>query len=87
MLLFPTADSARPFSMLGLGDIVIPVRLTCLLMRLDLSTYFFFYFSLLFLAFAYDVMPALLYIVPAVIGSLAVHCIWNADVKQVRLAY
>ncbi|XLU22966.1 hypothetical protein S245_059032, partial [Arachis hypogaea] len=55
-LLFPTADSARPFSMLGLGDIVIPVRLTCLLMRLDLSTYFFFYFSLLFLAFAYDVM-------------------------------
>lgn len=23
-LLFPTADSARPFSMLGLGDIVIP---------------------------------------------------------------
>ncbi|RYR05527.1 hypothetical protein Ahy_B06g085391 isoform B [Arachis hypogaea] len=26
--------------------------------------------------------PALLYIVPAVIGSLAVHCIWNADVKQ-----
>jgi minor histocompatibility antigen H13 len=23
-LLFPTADAARPFSMLGLGDIVIP---------------------------------------------------------------
>lgn len=23
-LLFPTSDSARPFSMLGLGDIVIP---------------------------------------------------------------
>ncbi|XLT00965.1 hypothetical protein HN51_050316 [Arachis hypogaea] len=31
-LLFPTADSARPFSMVGLGDIVIPGRLTCLLM-------------------------------------------------------
>jgi len=27
-LLFPTADSARPFSMLGLGDIVIPGRMT-----------------------------------------------------------
>ncbi|KAH0777884.1 hypothetical protein KY290_009297 [Solanum tuberosum] len=25
--------------------------------------------------------PALLYIVPAVIGFLAVHCIWNGDVK------
>ncbi|KAL4307856.1 hypothetical protein AHAS_Ahas16G0320100 [Arachis hypogaea] len=27
-LLSPTADSTRPFSMLGLGDIVIPGRLT-----------------------------------------------------------
>ena len=27
--------------------------------------------------------PALLYIVPAVIGFLAAHCIWNGDVKQV----
>ena len=27
-LLFPTSDSARPFSMLGLGDIVIPGKLT-----------------------------------------------------------
>jgi len=27
-LLFPTADSVRPFSMLGLGDIVIPGRMT-----------------------------------------------------------
>ncbi|KEH27982.1 2-oxoacid dehydrogenase acyltransferase domain protein [Medicago truncatula] len=26
MLLFPTADSARLFSMLGLGDIVIPAE-------------------------------------------------------------
>ncbi|MQL41606.1 hypothetical protein EI012_27255 [Escherichia coli] len=26
--------------------------------------------------------PALLYIVPAVIGFLAAHCIWNGDVKQ-----
>lgn len=28
--------------------------------------------------------PALLYIVPTVIGSLAAHCFWNGDVKQVR---
>ena len=27
--------------------------------------------------------PALLYIVPAVIGFLAAHCIWNGEVKQV----
>jgi len=27
-LLFPTADAVRPFSMLGLGDIVIPGRMT-----------------------------------------------------------
>lgn len=27
--------------------------------------------------------PALLYIVPCVIGFLAAHCIWNGDVKQV----
>lgn len=27
--------------------------------------------------------PALLYIVPAVIGFLATHCIWNGDVKPV----
>lgn len=27
--------------------------------------------------------PALLYIVPSVIGFLAAHCLWNGDVKQV----
>lgn len=26
-LLFPTSDAARPFSMLGLGDIVIPGKI------------------------------------------------------------
>lgn len=30
-LLFPTADLIRPFSMLGLGDIVIPGRMTLLM--------------------------------------------------------
>jgi minor histocompatibility antigen H13 len=28
--------------------------------------------------------PALLYIVPGVIGSVAVHCLWSGEVKQVR---
>ena len=32
---------------------------------------------------ALSFQPALLYIVPAVIGCLAAHCIWNGDVKQV----
>uniref|UniRef100_A0A0A9EXJ1 Uncharacterized protein n=1 Tax=Arundo donax TaxID=35708 RepID=A0A0A9EXJ1_ARUDO len=26
--------------------------------------------------------PALLYIVPGVIGFVAVHCLWNGEVKQ-----
>lgn len=42
-LLFPTADSARPFSMLGLGDIVIPGML--------LIKHLLFFF-LVFLGFA-----------------------------------
>ncbi|KAK7278753.1 hypothetical protein RJT34_23789 [Clitoria ternatea] len=34
-LLFPTSDSARPFSMLGLGDIVIPGIFVALALRFD----------------------------------------------------
>ncbi|KAL1315059.1 hypothetical protein HN51_041849 [Arachis hypogaea] len=95
-LLFPTADSTRPFSMLGLGDIVIPGIFIALALRFDVSRgkqpqYFksSFLGYTIGLALTIFVMnwfqaaqPALLYIVPAVIGSLAVHCIWNADVKQ-----
>ncbi|CAD6206512.1 unnamed protein product [Miscanthus lutarioriparius] len=36
-LLFPTADAARPFSMLGLGDIVIPGIFVALALRFDVS--------------------------------------------------
>nr|DAD29349.1 TPA_asm: hypothetical protein HUJ06_030817 [Nelumbo nucifera] len=36
-LLFPTADSARPYSMLGLGDIVIPGIFVALALRFDVS--------------------------------------------------
>ncbi|XP_057500937.1 signal peptide peptidase-like isoform X2 [Actinidia eriantha] len=66
-LLFPTADSARPFSMLGLGDIVIPVGLVL---------------TIIVMNWFQAAQPALLYIVPSVIGFLAAHCIWNKDVKQ-----
>ncbi|KAG5517399.1 hypothetical protein RHGRI_037967 [Rhododendron griersonianum] len=95
-LLFPTADSARPFSMLGLGDIVIPGIFVALALRFDVSRgKKSQYFNSAFLGYAVGVVltiivmnwfqaaqPALLYIVPAVIGFLAVHCIWNGDVKQ-----
>nr|XP_034923395.1 signal peptide peptidase-like isoform X1 [Populus alba] len=128
-LLFPTADTARPFSMLGLGDIVIPGIFVALALRFDVSRgkdsqYFksaflgyaaglvltiivmnwfqaaqvtcldhFACFSSLFcmsgllspvliavLSYHYF-QPALLYIVPAVIGFLAAHVLWNGEVK------
>ncbi|XP_060197230.1 signal peptide peptidase-like isoform X1 [Lycium barbarum] len=94
-LLFPTSDLKRPFSMLGLGDIVIPGIFVALALRFDVSRGKEpQYFKSAFLGYAVGVVstiavmnwfqaaqPALLYIVPAVIGFLAVHCIWNGDVK------
>ncbi|KHN10231.1 Minor histocompatibility antigen H13 [Glycine soja] len=91
-LLFPTADSARPFSMLGLGDIVIPA----LALRFDVSRgkqpqYFKSAFvgytvglvlTIVVMNWFQAAQPALLYIVPSVIGFLAAHCLWNGDVKQ-----
>ncbi|AES58785.2 signal peptide peptidase isoform X2 [Medicago truncatula] len=95
-LLFPTADSKRPFSMLGLGDIVIPGIFVALALRFDVSRGKQpQYFKSAFLGYTFGIgltifvmnwfqaaQPALLYIVPAVIGFLAAHCIWNGDVKQ-----
>ncbi|KAL6966598.1 hypothetical protein U1Q18_032379 [Sarracenia purpurea var. burkii] len=95
-LLFPTADSARPYSMLGLGDIVIPGIFVALALRFDVSRgKESQYFKSAFLGYTVGLVltiivmnwfqaaqPALLYIVPAVIGFLAAHCIWNGDVKQ-----
>lgn len=95
-LLFPTADSSRPFSMLGLGDIVIPGIFVALALRFDVSRGKEpQYFKSAFLGYTFGLVltivvmnwfqaaqPALLYIVPAVIGFLAAHCIWNGDVKQ-----
>ncbi|XP_039018836.1 signal peptide peptidase-like [Hibiscus syriacus] len=94
-LLFPTADSARPFSMLGLGDIVIPGIFVALALRFDVSRgkesqYFKSTFvgytaglvlTIVIMNWFQAAQPALLYIVPSVIGFLAVHCIWNGEVK------
>lgn len=94
-LLFPTADAARPYSMLGLGDIVIPGIFVALALRFDVSREKGErYFKSAFIGYAVGVIvtiivmnwfqaaqPALLYIVPGVIGFLAVHCIWNGEVK------
>ncbi|KAM1224583.1 signal peptide peptidase-like [Malus sylvestris] len=94
-LLFPTADAARPFSMLGLGDIVIPGIFVALALRFDVSRGGKGqYFKSAFLGYTVGLVltivvmnwfqaaqPALLYIVPSVIGFLAAHCIWNGDVK------
>ncbi|XP_019415832.1 PREDICTED: signal peptide peptidase-like [Lupinus angustifolius] len=95
-LLFPTSDSARPFSMLGLGDIVIPGIFVALALRFDVSrgkqpqyfksAYLGYTFGLVLTIVVMNwfqaAQPALLYIVPAVIGFLAAHCLWNGDVKQ-----
>lgn len=94
-LLFPTADAQRPFSMLGLGDIVIPGIFVALALRFDVSRgkksqYFTSSFigytvglglTIFVMNWFQAAQPALLYIVPAVIGFLAVHCLWNGDVK------
>ena len=95
-LLFPTSNAARPFSMLGLGDIVIPGIFVALALRFDVSRGKQpQYFKSAFLGYTVGIaltifvmnwfqaaQPALLYIVPAVIGFLGAHCIWNGEVKQ-----
>ncbi|KAL0692718.1 hypothetical protein Bca4012_059898 [Brassica carinata] len=94
-LLFPTGDALRPYSMLGLGDIVIPGIFVALALRFDVSRRSKpQYFTSAFVGYVAGVVltivvmnwfqaaqPALLYIVPAVIGFLASHCIWNGDIK------
>lgn len=94
-LLFPTRVVARPYSMLGLGDIVIPGIFVALALRFDVSrgsksNYFKSAFSgyavgviltIVVMNWFQAAQPALLYIVPAVIGFLAAHCIWNGEVK------
>ncbi|CAM6030717.1 unnamed protein product [Sphagnum balticum] len=95
-LIFPTGDVARPFSMLGLGDIVIPGIFVALALRFDMSrgskkAYFNSAFAgyttgllvtILVMNWFQAAQPALLYIVPCVIGFLAVHCGINGEIKQ-----
>ncbi|KAG6489872.1 hypothetical protein ZIOFF_051153 [Zingiber officinale] len=130
-LIFPTSDAERPFSMLGLGDIVIPGNLsnfktpnirfasegfaavffivfsnfTCLFcpgifvalaLRFDVSRGKpICYFNSAFLGYTVGLVltiivmnwfqaaqPALLYIVPGVIGFLAAHCLWNGEISK-----
>jgi minor histocompatibility antigen H13 len=94
-LLFPTADAARLFSMLGLGDIVIPGIFVALALRFDVSRGIKNrYFNSAFLGYTAGLtvtivvmnwfqaaQPALLYIVPGVTGFVAVHSLWNGEVK------
>jgi minor histocompatibility antigen H13 len=68
-----------------------------LALRFDLSrghkkTYFYSAFAgyfagllvtILIMNWFQTAQPALLYIVPCVIGFLAVHCAWNGEIKQV----
>lgn len=94
-LLFPSRIATRPFSMLGLGDIVIPGIFVALALRYDVSRgKESHYFKSAFLGYTVGLVltivvmnwfqaaqPALLYIVPGVIGFLAAHCLWNGEVK------
>ncbi|PWA56576.1 signal peptide peptidase [Artemisia annua] len=70
LLLFPTRVVARPYSILGLGDIVIPA----LALRFDVSrgskSNYFKTHYVIHCTSCYRV-----------IGFLAAHCIWNGEVK------
>jgi minor histocompatibility antigen H13 len=94
-LIFPTGDLTRPFSMLGLGDIVIPGIFVALSLRFDMSRgrekiYFSSAFAgytagllvtILVMNWFQAAQPALLYIVPGVIGFMAVHCAARGEIK------
>ncbi|GAQ83835.1 signal peptide peptidase [Klebsormidium nitens] len=95
-LLFPTGIEGRPFSMLGLGDIVIPGIFVALALRFDVSRktgprYFWSSFAgytfglgltIVVMNVFQAAQPALLYIVPAVISFLGTHCAWNGEFKH-----
>lgn len=94
-LIFPTGDVSRPFSMLGLGDIVIPGIFVALALRFDVSRgrgqcYFKSAFAgytaglmvtIIIMNWFQAAQPALLYIVPGVIGFLGIHCAVKGEIK------
>ncbi|KAI5074677.1 hypothetical protein GOP47_0010638 [Adiantum capillus-veneris] len=95
-LLFPTSIAERPFSMLGLGDIVIPGIFVALALRFDVSrgkgsNYFRSAFAgyvaglgitIVIMNWFQAAQPALLYIVPGVLGFLAIHSIIKGETKE-----
>lgn len=90
------AGSPANFAMLGLGDIVIPGLFVALLCRYDVEhNYKTNYFQTVFWAYAGGVgttifvmnyfkaaQPALLYIVPAVLGAVALHAAIRGELSQ-----
>lgn len=93
----PPAPAGAHFAMLGLGDIVIPGLFLALLLRLDVergfsSSYFQsgFWAYVVGLSTTIFVMntfkaaqPALLYIVPALLGALAAHAALRGELASV----
>ncbi|KAH7372532.1 hypothetical protein KP509_17G008300 [Ceratopteris richardii] len=98
-LLFPTSSLQRPYSMLGLGDIVIPGIFVALALRFDAAQgKGSFYFrsayagyvagltaTIIVMNWFQAAQPALLYIVPGVLGFLTVHSIINGEIKELLL--
>ncbi|KAK9904957.1 hypothetical protein WJX75_006431 [Coccomyxa subellipsoidea] len=100
-LLFPRvldlAEAKAPFSMLGLGDIVIPGIFVAIVLRYDAkqnprSKYFYSVFAGYVGGLATTIVvmnvfeaaqPALLYIVPAVLGAVSLHALFQGNFKQV----
>lgn len=101
-LLFPRgAMGSQQFSMLGLGDIVVPGLFVALMLRYDaqhnknsskISTYFHSVFwgyvlglvaTILVMNVFKAAQPALLYIVPTVLGSTFLHAASRGEVLQV----
>eukprot|EP00271_Cylindrocystis_brebissonii_P015672 TRINITY_DN38635_c0_g1_i1.p1 TRINITY_DN38635_c0_g1~~TRINITY_DN38635_c0_g1_i1.p1 ORF type:complete len:380 (-),score=70.01 TRINITY_DN38635_c0_g1_i1:247-1386(-) len=94
-LLFPTGDLARPFSLLGLGDIVIPGIFVALALRFDVKrnnggVYFRSAFVGYFLGITLTILimnwfqaaqPALLYIVPCVMGAVGITALLRGEYK------
>eukprot|EP00884_Botryococcus_braunii_P014370 jgi/Botrbrau1/22934/Bobra.0030s0011.1 len=86
----------RPMAMLGLGDIVIPGIFVALILRYDFkhknSSYFYSAFSgyvaglgtTIFVMNYFDAaQPALLYIVPGVLGAVGLHALYQREFLKV----
>ncbi|KAL3134989.1 hypothetical protein ABBQ32_007943 [Trebouxia sp. C0010 RCD-2024] len=100
-LLFPRAleegSKSTPFSMLGLGDIVIPGIFVALVLRYDVlhnAKYFRSAYSGYVIGLGTTIVvmnvfeaaqPALLYIVPAVLAAVLGHAALNKEFNEVRL--